>query len=119
MAVPARPRQSASRITGSMRVGLGLLLVLVGIWSVYSVTLEAPWVFDDHKYLVDPVLHLTELSAGALLDAVTGTSREAARWLPNLSFAVQFYVSGTESTLAFHLFNVLRRPLPRSGAVAE
>ena len=91
---------------GTPRVGLWLLGILASVWLVYAGTLQAPWVFDDHKYLVDPVLHPTELSVPALLDAVTGTSREAARWLPNLSFALQFYTWGSESTLPFHLFNV-------------
>ena len=107
MKVPVRSLEESSRTTGSSRVGLGLLAILLGTWLVYAGTLQAPWVFDDHKYLVDPVLHPTELSVGALLDATTGTEREAARWLPNLSFATQFYLWGSESTLPFHAFNTM------------
>lgn len=80
------------------------LLVVVGCLA-YSNTLHVPFVFDDQDNIQNNLhIHLVEISPSGLLDAAFNSLR-SARPVANLSFALNYYFSGSDVT-GYHLVNI-------------
>ena len=87
-----------------MRVLPFLLIALVVTLSYFN-TLEVPFVFDDYDNIVNSqALQINDLSYESLKTAAC-ESLCARRWLPNISFALNYYVDGLE-VRGFHLVNI-------------
>ncbi len=88
-----------------MTGGFILLLMITGIW-IYSNTFQSSFVFDDINFITknDPNVHMTEFSWAALKKAAfEGKPRH--RYLPNISFAVNYFFGG-EKPFGYHLVNL-------------
>ncbi len=87
--------------------GVFILLLMVAGTLVYSNTFQASFVFDDINFITknDPNVHMTKFSWDALKKAaLEGHPRH--RYLPNISFAVNYYF-GAENTFGYHLVNLV------------
>ncbi len=82
------------------------LVLLAGItFLIYSNTLDSPFEFDDtEKITENPAIRMTELSWEGIKTAVLG-SRPKSRPLPNISFALNFYM-GRYNVIGYHLTNI-------------
>lgn len=74
--------------------------------AVYGNTLDVPYYLDDYRNIQENShLKLTELSFGALRDAVLGGTLKT-RPVANLSFALNYYFH-QESVPGYHLVNII------------
>jgi len=66
----------------------------VCIAGIYSNTLKAPFYFDDHKNIVEnPNIRITGFNFRSIWDvAFARDSFEPTRIIPNISFALNYYV---------------------------
>lgn len=91
--------------TNHLKTLLAILAIVVAIAISYANTINAPFVFDDHlnitenRFIKISGLQLKELT----MAATNGQSKH--RWVPNLSFAVQYYFSALDPA-PYHLFNI-------------
>jgi len=86
-------------------LALLMLVVLVATAAVYSRVLDGPPIFDDGYVFDDPVRHVTSLSPQEIGPAITRTRAEPRRCLTSLTFTLDFYFFG-EDTTSFHTVNV-------------
>ena len=81
-----------------------VILIVAGV-VVYSNSFHAAMVFDDHSSIIaDPAIHMTEFS----WQNINRVALEAAiphRFLPNFSFAVNYYFGGL-NPVGYHLVNL-------------
>ena len=84
-------------------VSVVVFAILIAV--AYSNTIHFPFVFDDLTNITDnKFIKISNLQAKDLsLAASNGQS--AYRWIPNISFAVQYYYSALK-TPAYHYFNI-------------
>jgi len=88
----------------SFRVLPFFFLALLSILA-YSNTFGSPFVFDDHvNILLNPAIKLSALSLESIRN-VSLLSPNKNRLLPNLSFALNYYVDGF-NVFGFHLINI-------------
>jgi hypothetical protein len=74
---------------------------------LYANTFHSPFVFDDApNILLNPFIKLQELSWQSLQKAATVSPSSKYRWLPNLSFGLNYYLGGF-NVFGFHLFNII------------
>lgn len=86
-------------------VGAAILLVILG-WALYGHTLDYPFAYDDqHNVWGNAAIRVRDLSARALWRAVTD-SPSRSRPVANLSFALNYYVSGTDVS-GYRMVNIL------------
>ena len=84
----------------------GIMLLIAVVWLIYSNTLNAPFVFDDHGYITeDPAIRMTDLSWENIKKAAL-EGRPKNRLVPNISFAVNFYM-GHYHVFGYHLTNIM------------
>jgi tetratricopeptide (TPR) repeat protein len=103
-----------------------LVIVLAG-WAAYANSLNAPWVFDDSPSIVDNASIRRLWPLWDVLTPPENGSGVTGRPVTNLSFALNYAISGTEvwgyhaTNLAIHLgaglamFGLVRRTLRRPG----
>jgi len=86
-------------------VTLGILLLFCAITAIiYSNTLNSPFLFDDQVFIVrDPAIRMAEISWNTLKTAAL-EGRPGHRYLPNISFAVNYYFGQYHAT-GYHLAN--------------
>ncbi len=88
------------------RVILPVLLIAVLMAVAYSNTLQVPFLFDDLSNLVsNQSLHIDKITPENLLTAAT-SSPSSNRWLPNISFAFNYYFADHGEVWGFHLVNL-------------
>lgn len=81
------------------------IMLAVGV-MVYSNTFDSPFLFDDELFIViDPAIHMTELSWHSLKTAAFEGS-PAHRYLPNISWALNFYFDRL-NPFGYHLVNLI------------
>jgi Tfp pilus assembly protein PilF len=93
-------------LSDAWRNVFGVLLLITAGVLVYSNTFQSPFVFDDINFITrnDPNVHMTAFSWAALKEAaLEGQPRH--RYLPNISFAVNYYF-GRENPFGYHLVNL-------------
>lgn len=100
MSAPALVTPRPQPITPRELVAQSAIL-LVAIGAAYRHSLAVPFQFDDLQAIVDnPAVHLGQLTVAGLLRAL-----ESTRPLSNLSFALNFWLTGPEP-LGFHVVNL-------------
>ncbi len=83
---------------------ISLLLIIGSI--IYSNTLHSPFVFDDDVFILnDKNIRMTELTVESLADAAF-KGRPRHRLLPNISFAVNYYL-GQYQEFGYHILNII------------
>ena len=82
--------------------------VIVTVVTIsYSNTFQTPFVFDDIDNIVNnPFLHVNSLSLNSLTKAATETVGSKHRFLPNISFALNYYLGGL-NVFGFHAVNLI------------
>lgn len=97
----------AKKLSGLWSVHLACLAILTIIISIiYSNTFHSPFVFDDIDNIVEKTsMQMTTLTYNSLHRAVF-EGRIAQRWLPNLSYALNYYFGGGK-VWGYHLLNLL------------
>ena len=84
---------------------LHLLLLATAIFLLYSNTLESPLTYDDIPNIVlNNAVHIDDLSLQNLKKAAI-QSPNYRRWLPNISFGINYYFNGLD-VFGFHLVNI-------------
>ena len=102
--IEATPLRDAPAARGVWLAALAL--VLAGV-AAYHNSFSGPFVFDDRAAIVDnPSIRRLGALADVLAPARQGGLTVAGRPLVNLSLAVNFAISGTE-TWSYHGFNLL------------
>ncbi|MDH4320429.1 MAG: tetratricopeptide repeat protein [Desulfobulbaceae bacterium] len=87
------------------RLMLVCALLATATTLLYAGTLQAPFVFDDFHSIVDnPEIKFSRLTLANLATAAT-QSHASHRWLPNLSFALNYLAQGT-NVIGYHLVNI-------------
>ena len=90
---------------------LPLLLIVIAVLFSYSNTLNVPFVFDDIDNIPNnKAIRAADLSLESLKTAAL-QSPASRRWLPNISFALNYYIDGLKvrgfhiANMAIHAFN--------------
>ena len=87
-----------------MHLGVLAFLALLVV-AAYSNSLHAPFHFDDnHNIYQNPAIQIDNLSFKSLRQAAT-ESPTSRRWLPNASFAINYYF-GEKDTSGYHAVNI-------------
>jgi len=88
-------------------INFGILLLFCIITAgIYSNTLNSPFLFDDNVFIVrDPAIRMNEISWNSLKTAAI-EGRPKNRYLPKISFAVNYYF-GQYNVLGYHLTNIV------------
>ncbi len=87
------------------RLLLACALLAAATTLLYAGTLQAPFVFDDlHTIVENPEIKFSRLTLANLATAAT-QSHASHRWLPNISFALNYLAQGTNVT-GYHLVNI-------------
>ncbi len=98
---PAFPRPAFSRLWQ----GLALLALIAGVGIAYRGAVHAPFVLDDEASITDnPTLRSLWPLSGPL-SPPSGGVPVSGRPLPNLSFALNYAISGNE-VWSYHLGNI-------------
>ena len=85
---------------------LVLFFLLATILLLYSNTLESPFIFDDAPNIErNSLVNIQDLAPEKLWQVAT-SSPIKWRILPNLSFALNYYFGGSDST-GYHLVNII------------
>ena len=93
------------RSGGWLRLLLPVVIIGVALAVAYGNSFHGPFVFDDAQNIVDnDALRLDSLRLSGLLAAAT-SGPTAHRWLPNISFALNYYFDGNGDVWGFHLVN--------------
>ena len=79
-----------------------LLIIFVGI-IVYGNTFNAPFYLDDYNIIY---YQPERFRIATLLDDLPAGFFMESRWLGNFSFAVNYAISGQNSTLSYHIVNI-------------
>ncbi|HVT82589.1 MAG TPA: tetratricopeptide repeat protein [Phycisphaerae bacterium] len=89
------------------RLGFGAAILVLAVLAAYARTFTAPFIFDDVPAITQntTIRHLTDWRAVLLPGSMQGAGT-AGRPLINLSFAVNYAVSG-EKVWSYHAFNLL------------
>jgi len=83
-----------------------LLLIAASLFLAYSNAFHGEFVFDDHSHITIPAyVKITDLSPQSLYKAATG-DRSPNRWLPKLTFALNYYFGGLD-VRGYHLVNII------------
>lgn len=94
------------RGVGGLRLLLPVVIIGVALAAAYGNSFHGPFVFDDLRSIADnDALRLDSLQFSNLLTAATSGPTEN-RWLPNISFALNYYVDGGGEVWGFHLVNL-------------
>ena len=105
--MPHKLLPSVQARTNNMLACLAVCVCLAAaVLLIYANTLDNPFVFDDRPYIVnDTAVHMNELSWPALKKAgIDGRPRH--RFLPNMSFALNYYFGG-HSVPGYHAVNIV------------
>jgi len=87
-----------------MHLGILAFLALLVV-AAYSNSLNVPFHFDDrHNIYQNPAIQVDDLSFKSLKRAAT-ESPSNRRWLPNASFAINYYF-GKKDTFGYHAVNI-------------
>jgi hypothetical protein len=83
------------------------ILLIAGVaYLAYSNTFQSPFTLDDdHNILSNPYVQIDNLSFAELSQAAT-KSPNRRRWLPNISFAVNYYFDKYDEW-GYHLINLI------------
>lgn len=101
-----RMRHTTVKTEVPLRLSLVCVLFAAITILVYANTLNAPFIFDDFHSIIDnPAIKIANLSPTSLITAAT-QSHAKHRWLPNLSFALNYHAHGAK-VLGYHLVNIL------------
>lgn len=88
-----------------LKAFFSILTFAILIALSYSNTINSPFQFDDYPNIVDnKFIKISQFQINDLARAATN-GRSAHRWIPNISFAAQYYFSALK-TPAYHLFNI-------------
>ena len=88
-----------------LQVLLLLILIVAGV-GIYADTMHAPFVFDDHNFILnDYTNRITQLTPETLFRAAID-GRAARRLIPNASFALNYYF-GRYAPAGYHLLNIV------------
>jgi len=83
----------------------GIILMAGLVLIIYSNSLNAPFVFDDHHFVKnDPTIIMDTLTWETLKEAALH-GRPTNRLLPNMSFALNYFIHGFNVT-GYHLVNI-------------
>ena len=83
------------------------LIFFLVLCLLYANTLQSPFAFDDNPNIVlNPFIKIQEISWLSLQQAATDAPSSKYRWLPNISFALNYYFDGL-NVFGFHLFNII------------
>ncbi|MFC1523485.1 tetratricopeptide repeat protein [Thermodesulfobacteriota bacterium] len=86
--------------------GLVSAILLAVVFGVYANTFDSTFAFDDYRNLLENnAIRTNKLSLEGLNRAAT-ESPSHHRWLPNISFALNYYFHGY-SPFGYHLINIL------------
>lgn len=87
---------------------LVVFLFFTIIFCCYSNILESSWHLDDKPNILDnPAVHIETLTYDALLTAFLSLEgHKNYRPLPNLSFAINWYISGADPS-GYHFVNIM------------
>jgi tetratricopeptide (TPR) repeat protein len=100
--IPLAQKFSLTSVRGR---NLALTIIAILCCLVYANSLRSPFVFDDlHNFIENPYTQIKEVSAKNLWYAAT-RSPSGNRWLPNVSFALNYYF-GERDPLGYHLVNL-------------
>lgn len=100
--IPLREKFSLANAHGR---SLALIVVAIVCCLVYSNSLQAPFVFDDmHNFVENPYTQIKEISGKNLWYAAS-RSPSRNRWLPNISFGLNYYF-GERDPIGYHLVNI-------------
>ncbi|MBU0676104.1 MAG: tetratricopeptide repeat protein [Proteobacteria bacterium] len=85
-------------------MALAILAILIAL--PYSNTLHSPFTFDDEPNITkNTFIQLPDLSFSSFQQTAL-KSPSKRRWLPNISFALNYYYSGTD-VYSYHVVNIL------------
>ncbi|NTV13048.1 MAG: tetratricopeptide repeat protein [Desulfobulbaceae bacterium] len=88
-----------------LKTFLSILTIAILISVVYSNSISVPFQFDDYPNIIDSkFIKISRLQIDALSQAATA-GQASHRWLPNITFAIQYYFSGLTPP-AYHFFNI-------------
>lgn len=101
--IPLSARFSLAAVQGRI---LAMVATAIICSLVYANSLQAPFVFDDlHNFIENPYTQIEEVSAEKLWYAAS-RSPSSSRWLPNMSFALNYYF-GEKDPTGYHLVNLV------------
>ena len=90
----------------SIYTAVGLFIMMAAGIIIYSNTFDSPLMFDDEFFIInDTAVHMTELSPEAIKTAAVD-GRPKYRYLPNISFAFNYYF-GQLNPFGYHLLNLV------------
>ncbi|MDD5757932.1 MAG: tetratricopeptide repeat protein, partial [Desulfobulbaceae bacterium] len=102
-AVPAGSGKEAFFASSWQYLSVALLLIVVAV--SYGNTFHSPFLLDDIGYVAsDKIKAISNLSISSLMEAGFGGGSKT-RWLVNISFAINRYLSGMDKW-GFHLVNL-------------
>ncbi len=84
-----------------------IMILVLGLTGgiIYSNTLNSPFVLDDYPFILeDRNIHLRQINVEGLVDAAVH-GFPPRRWLPNLSFALNYY-AGQINVKGYHWVNI-------------
>jgi Tfp pilus assembly protein PilF len=84
---------------------LVLVIFLTGIMLLYANTLSSPFTFDDSQILSNYFIAQDSFSLENL-DRIRAMSPNKWRIFPNISFALNYYLGGSE-VFGYHLLNII------------
>lgn len=85
---------------------LPLLILTLFIFIAYANSFYSPHYLDDYHYIRgNEYIEISELSVNTLKDAAIKSPLKN-RWIPNISFALDYYIFGP-GLLGFHISNLL------------
>ena len=99
--------KSNSKLTSRSFYAFVLLVLLILV--PYAKTFKASWHLDDYPNIIENQrVHLKELNAGSLFNSFfikKGDTEKLSRPIPRLTFALNWYFSGTNIT-GYHILNI-------------
>ncbi|MGY8814122.1 MAG: tetratricopeptide repeat protein [Gammaproteobacteria bacterium] len=93
-------------MTNRIKIYLPVMLLAIIVLVIYSNSLDAPFVFDDHDNITNnQFIKINELSISQLYDAAF-KGIHSFRPLVKISFALNYYFSGLD-VFSYHVVNIL------------
>src|SRR5215212_4961954 len=88
-------------------VGLAAAILVLAVLLAYSGSLQAPFVYDDTLAIPEnPTIRRLWPLTAVLLPQAEGGLTVSGRPVLNLSFAINYAISGTD-VWSYHVFNIL------------
>jgi hypothetical protein len=93
-------------MTKKMKIYFPVMLLVIVVLVIYSNSLDAPFVFDDHDNITNnQFIKIDELGMGQLYDAAF-KGMHSFRPLVKVSFALNYYFSSFD-VFSYHIVNIL------------